>query len=79
MAAFGLGAALPLILVGSLSRQALMRWRGKLMATGQGGKYLLGGGALVAALLILTGWDHALETMLVNASPDWLTDMTTRF
>lgn len=79
MAAFGLGAALPLILVGSLSRQALMRWRGKLMATGQGGKYLLGGGALVVALLILTGWDHALETMLVNASPDWLTDMTTRF
>ena len=79
MAAFGLGAALPLILVGSLSRQALMRWRGKMMAAGQGGKYVLGGGALAVALLILTGWDHALETMLVNASPDWLTDITTRF
>lgn len=79
MAAFGLGAALPLILVGSLSRQALMRWRGKMMAAGQGGKYLLGGGALAVALLILTGWDHALETILVNASPDWLSDLTTRF
>ena len=79
MAAFGLGASLPLILVGSLSRQALMRWRGKMMAAGQGGKYLLGGGALAVALLILTGWDHILETVLVNFSPDWLTDMTTRF
>ena len=79
MAAFGLGAALPLILVGSLSRQALMRWRGKMMAAGQGGKYLLGGGALAVALLILTGWDHALETILVNASPEWLSDLTTRF
>ncbi len=79
MAAFGLGAALPLILVGSLSRQALLRWRGKMLATGQGGKYLLGSGALAVALLILTGWDHALETILVNASPDWLTDLTTQF
>ena len=79
MAAFGLGASLPLILVGSLSRQALMRWRGKMMAAGQGGKYLLGGGALAVALLILTGWDHALETILVEASPAWLTDITTRF
>jgi len=79
MAAFGLGAAMPLVLVGSLSRQALMRWRGRMMAAGQGGKYVLGGGALTVALLILTGWDRALETAMVNASPAWLTDLTTRF
>lgn len=79
MAAFAAGAALPLVLIGSLSRQALGRWRGRMLAAGQGGKYLLGAGMLCVGLLILTGLDHRLETVLVEASPDWLTDLTTRF
>ena len=79
MIAFGFGAALPLAVVGSLSREALMRWRGKLMGAGQGGKYILGGGTLIVGLLILTGLDHRLETLLVAVSPAWLTDLTTRF
>lgn len=79
MVAFGLGAALPLAVVGSLSREALMRWRGKLMGVGQGGKYLLGGGTLAVGLLILTGTDHRLEAFLVHVTPTWLTDLTTRF
>jgi cytochrome c biogenesis protein CcdA len=79
MLAFGIGAALPLALVGSLSREALARWRGRLMGAGQGGKYILGGGALVIGVLILTGLDHRLEAWLVRVSPAWLTDLTTRF
>ena len=79
MLAFGAGAALPLVLVGSLSREALMRWRGRMMNAGQGGKYALGGGALFIGLLILTGLDHRLEAVLVDLSPAWLTDLTTRF
>ncbi len=79
MVAFGLGTAVPLIVVGSLSRQALMRWRGRMMSAGKAGKLILGGGALVVAALILTGADHALESALVAASPAWLTDLTTRF
>lgn len=79
MLAFGLGAALPLVLVGSLSRQALLRWRGKMLAAGQGGKYLLGGGAILVSALILSGLDRALETVLVDASPEWLIDLTSRF
>ena len=79
MAAFGLGAALPLVVVGSLSREAMKRWRGRMMSAGSGGKYVLGGGALAVAALILTGWDHALEAALVAASPGWLVDLTTRF
>ena len=46
---------------------------------GRTGKYLLGGSALAVALLILTGADHSLEAAAVAASPDWLTDLTTRF
>jgi cytochrome c biogenesis protein CcdA len=79
MIAFGLGTAVPLMVVGSLSRRALMRWRGKMMSAGKTGKLLLGGGALAVAALILTGADHVLETALVAASPEWLTDLTTRF
>ncbi|MGE0224135.1 MAG: cytochrome c biogenesis CcdA family protein [Acetobacteraceae bacterium] len=79
MLAFGLGAALPLALVGSLSREALTRWRGRLLGAGQTGKTILGGGALAIGLLILTGADHTVEAWLVNASPAWLTDLTTSY
>src|SRR5260370_22220988 len=79
MIAFGLGTAVPLMVVGSLSRKALMRWRGNMMSAGKTGKLLLCGGAVAVAALILTGADHVLETALLAPSPEWLTDLTTRF
>jgi cytochrome c-type biogenesis protein len=79
MIAFGAGSALPLLLIGLLSREALGRWRGRLINAGKTGKMLLGGTALLVSMLILTGLDRSLETALVTASPDWLTDLTTRF
>ena len=30
-------------------------------------------------VLVLTGLDKRLETLLVDASPAWLTELTTRF
>ena len=79
MAAFGLGAALPLLLLGLLSRQALLRWRGRLLAAGNGGKALLGTMLLAVGVLILSGVDKKLESVLVDASPAWLNALTTRF
>jgi cytochrome c biogenesis protein CcdA len=79
MLAFGVGAALPLLLLGMLSRETLLRWRGRLMEAGKGGKMLLGGLLVVLGLVIATGLDKRLETMLVDASPDWLTELTTRY
>jgi cytochrome c-type biogenesis protein len=79
MVAFGVGSALPLLALGAISRQALQHWRGRLMGTGQAGRVLLGGATLTIALLILTGTDRHLEAALVDASPPWLTDLTTRF
>ena len=38
MVAFGIGAAVPLIAIGLLSREALSRWRGRLMEAGKGAK-----------------------------------------
>ena len=79
MAAFGLGAALPLLALGTLSRRAFARWRGRLLAAGGAGKMALGAAALSLSLLIVTGQEHRLEAALVTASPAWLTDLTTRF
>ena len=73
MLAFGIGAALPLMLLGLLSREAMMRWRGRLMETGKAGKTLLGVLLVAVGLLVATNLDKRLETILVDASPAWLT------
>ncbi len=79
MAAFGLGAALPLALLGTLSRAAIMRWRDRLAGAGKGIKLALGAILIVVGAAILAGFDHRIETALVQASPAWLTDLTTRY
>lgn len=79
MASFGLGAAAPLLALGLLTRDALMRWRGRLLAAGKGAKQGLGVFLIAIGILVISGWDKRIEAMLVSASPAWLTDLTTRF
>ncbi|KQP34630.1 cytochrome C biogenesis protein [Methylobacterium sp. Leaf102] len=79
MVTFGLGAGLPLVVLGTLSRATLLRWRGRMMGLGQGLKAVLGLILAATGLAILTGLDKVLETALVDASPAWLTALTTRF
>ena len=57
MLAFGIGAAAPLVALGGLSRQALLRWRDRLLKAGKSGKYLLGGLLLFVGVLIVSGLD----------------------
>ncbi|KAB2910465.1 MAG: cytochrome c biogenesis protein CcdA [Hyphomicrobiaceae bacterium] len=79
MLAFGLGAALPLLLLGMLSRQFIIRIRGRLLSAGHTVKAALGGILVGLGLLVLTRLDKAAEAALVEASPAWLTWLTTRF
>jgi cytochrome c biogenesis protein CcdA len=79
MAIFGLGAGLPLALLGMLSRGAMMKAKGKLGNAGKFGKQLLGGFLIVISLLVITGQDKQLESFLLKHSPAWLTDLTTTF
>ena len=79
MFTFGVGAALPLLALGLLSREAMMRWRHRLAGAGQSAKAGLGALLIAMGALVLTGLDKSIETMLVDASPQWLTDLTTRF
>ena len=79
MLLFGLGAGTPLVLLGSVSREASMRLRGRLLTGGRYGKFLLGGVMLLIGVAIFTGLDKQFETWAVQVSPDWLTRLTTRF
>jgi len=79
MILFGLGAALPLLILGTFSRRILLRWRGRLAGAGTGMRGLLGLALVVMAGAIVSGFDRSIEAGLVAASPDWLTGLTTRF
>jgi cytochrome c-type biogenesis protein len=79
MFAFGLGGALPLLALGLLSREAMVRWRHRLVSASEGAKAGLGVTFVGIGALVLTGLDKSIETMLVEVSPQWLTDLTTRF
>jgi len=79
MLAYGIGAGLPLMLIGVLSRETMMRWKGGMMHAGKGLKQAMGAMLVALGVLMLSGYDKAVETQLVQASPAWLTSITTRF
>jgi sulfite exporter TauE/SafE len=79
MIIFGFGAALPMLLIGTLSREVITRWRGGIAHAGKAGKRALGALMVVLAIFILTGIDKSVESVLVAWSPGWVTDITTLF
>lgn len=79
MSIFGIGAAAPLVLLGSLSRTGITRLRGRLLQAGKYGKQLLGLVMLSLGALIATGMDKSLESWLLDRAPGWLTAVTTKF
>jgi cytochrome c-type biogenesis protein len=79
MLLFGLGASSPLLAVGMLSREAMSKARGRLLSAGRGLKAALGIAFVLIGAAIVTGLDKRIETALVDASPQWLTDLTTRY
>ena len=79
MLVFGLGSALPFLLLGTLTREALMRWRTRLMSAGKGGKMLLGGVLTAAGLLVLLGFDKKFETWLMQLMPPFLVDLSGKY
>ena len=79
MASFGFGVAAPLIILGMLSREVLMRWRGRILSSGGFVKSALGSLFIITGVLILSGQDKQLESALVDLSPAWLTAVTTHF
>jgi cytochrome c-type biogenesis protein len=79
MLIFGVGAAAPLVLLGSLSRAGLTKARGRLLNAGKVGKQGLGMVMLGLGILIVTGLDKSLEAWVLDRMPDWLTALTVSF
>jgi cytochrome c biogenesis protein CcdA len=79
MLAFGLGAGLPLAAVGLLSREAVLGWRTRLSSGSTRAKAAFAIVLVAIGVLVLSGLDKQVETLLVDKSPQWLTDLTTRF
>src|SRR5215472_15830512 len=77
MIAFGIGAALPLALLGLLSGAALARVRSRLLSAGKLGKALLGMAFVLVGIAVVSGVDRSIEATLVNVSPAWITRLTT--
>lgn len=74
---FALGAALPLLLLGLLSRNSWSSLTRRMAGTGAAGKVILGVILIAAGLLILTGLDKLVEAYLLSVSPAWLAALTT--
>ena len=70
---------LPLILLGLLSRATLLGVRSRLMSAGKFGKAMLGAAFILIGAAIVSGADKRIEATLVDASPQWLTELTTSF
>lgn len=77
MLTFGIGAATPLVVLGLLSRQAMARVRGRLLAAGKAGKAVLGAVMLVLGMAILFGLDKLFEAWVLTHAPAWLVALTT--
>jgi cytochrome c biogenesis protein CcdA len=79
MLVFGIGAAAPLVALGSLSRARFVAIRGRLLSAGRHGKQVFGLLLVGTGILIATGVDKSLEARILDWSPEWLTRLTTRF
>jgi cytochrome c-type biogenesis protein len=56
-----------------------MAVRARLMSAGKLGKALLGAAFILIGAAIVSGADKRVEAALVDASPQWLTELTTSF
>jgi cytochrome c biogenesis protein CcdA len=79
MSLFAIGAVLPLIGLGLMSHELLLRWRSHLLAAGRAGRIALGSMMAAVGLAILSGYDRSLEAALLDIAPDWLTRLSTMY
>ena len=79
MLVFGLGAATPLLVAGGLSRRIGGGPRRLGLGAAELARRLIGACLVIVGTAIVAGVDKGVETWLVERSPDWLTQLTTRF
>jgi len=70
---------LPIVILGLLSREAMLKAKVKLQGASGIGKKIFGMLLIVVSLTILIGQDKKAEEILNQYSPDWLTALTTTY
>jgi cytochrome c-type biogenesis protein len=78
MAAYSLGAVVPVLLLAYGSRRLMAR-PDRLALVTRLGKPAVGVALVLLGVLSVTGGDKVLETRVLDAMPGWLVDLTTRF
>lgn len=79
MMVFGVGAALPLFVVSSITRAGFAATRRRLVTGGLWGRRLMGASLAIVGVLILTGGDRRLESWTLEHSPQAIVALTTRY
>jgi cytochrome c-type biogenesis protein len=76
---FGLGATLPMLALAYGSRQAITARRNWLARMGRTALPVMGVLLIAIGLMVLSGFDKLAEAALLDVTPDWLVQLTTRF
>ncbi len=79
MFAFAFGAAVPLVVLGVASRGLQARAGPALRSFGRIGKLLFGAMLVLFGLLVVSDLDRLIEAQLIEASPDWMIELTSRY
>ncbi len=79
MLLFGLGTGLALAALGLLSRSMLHGWRDNMLGVGHWAQAAMDAGLALVGVLMLTGLDKPKQAALIDASPLWLTRLTTLY
>lgn len=79
MTLFGLGAIVPMLAIGMVTRQQFTRNREKLMKFAYWSKKVMGVLMFSVAILILTGLDKSLEAYLLEHMPESLMEWSVKY
>jgi cytochrome c biogenesis protein CcdA len=77
MIVFGLGAATPVLALAYGTRQAISARRDRLRRVSAAAIPVMGAVLVIVGVLVLTGLDKIIETILTDAMPPWLVNLTT--